>query len=84
MCLSDDYFGVFGGFVDIGVTSLVIAPGADGVLRAEVELSVSVNSSGEPMLVEYDAFCFEGACDAWIEPFPLFASAEVVFVEVAD
>ncbi|MFT4628247.1 MAG: hypothetical protein ACI8PZ_006942, partial [Myxococcota bacterium] len=84
VCFTDSYFGIFGGFVDISVTQLNILPSADGVLRAEVDLELSVNNPDEPMLVEYDAFCFEGACDAWVEPFPLSATADLVFVEVAD
>jgi hypothetical protein len=84
VCLTDDYFGLFDAYVDASVTRLDIIPSADGILRAALELSISLNSPSDPMLVEYDAFCFEGACDAWIEPFPLTASAEIIFVEVPD
>ncbi len=84
LCFTDDYFGLFDSVVNIEITRVDIAPSSDGILRAALDVSVSLNSPDEPMLVEYDAFCFEGACDAWVEPFPLSASAELVFVEVAD
>jgi len=81
-CFEEDYFGVFDGLVSLEPVSATATGNADGVLRVLVELSVSLNDSANPFLLEYDAFCFAGACDAWIDPFPVYARIDLAIVEV--
>ena len=52
------------------------------MLRALVELSVSLNDPGNPFLLEYDAFCFAGTCDGWVNAFPVYARIDLAIVEV--
>ncbi len=77
-CFTDDYFGLFDALIHMEVTRLSIRPTPEGVLRAELDLSVSLNDEVAPMLVEYDAFCLEGACDAWVQHLFLGATVEEV------
>ena len=81
-CFEEDYFGVFDGLVALEPVAASVTGNSDGVLRALVELSVSLNDPGNPFLLEYDAFCFAGTCDGWVNAFPVYARIDLAIVEV--
>lgn len=82
-CLDKDYFGVFDATVFMSVSAIEVTTTDDGRVGVLAELSVSLNDPVTPFLLEYDAFCFAGQCDGWVDPFPVYVLADLEFVEVA-
>jgi len=81
-CLEEDYFGVFDATVFMSVSSVMVSTSDDGRLSVLADLYVSLNDPAAPFLLEYDAYCFAGQCDAWVDPFPVYVLAELEFIEV--
>ena len=80
-CLNDIWFEISNLNIGVEVVDANIIP-QDGYLDFNVSLDVNLNDATNPFDLDYVVtFCVEYNCDAWVDPFQVDLSSQILFTD---